>query len=91
MAEYKSTKKGKHTSLHEIAEDVVPFVAQMRYKHTQAILDADYMMYQYLTANQLRNRGGLTLVSQAYWDVGDIIVSKARHLVNEEALGTNGK
>jgi hypothetical protein len=75
---------------HEIAEEVVPFIAQMRYKHTQAIVDTEYMANRYSTADQFRNRGGLTLVSKAYWDVGDKIVSKVRLLVNEESIGKNG-
>jgi hypothetical protein len=86
----RAQKKPKHMKDHEIAEEVVPFIAQMRYTHTQAIVDTEYMTNQYSTADQFRNRGGLTLVSTAYWDVGDKIVSKARLLVNEETLSKNG-
>jgi hypothetical protein len=39
----RAQKKAKHTRYHEIAEDVEPFIAQMRYKHSQAILDTEYM------------------------------------------------
>jgi hypothetical protein len=48
------------------------------------------MANRYSTADQFRNRGGLTLVSKAYWDVGDKIVSKAQFLVNEESISKNG-
>jgi hypothetical protein len=48
------------------------------------------MANRYSTADQFCNRGGLALVSEAYWDVGNKIVSKARLLVNEESLSKNG-
>ncbi len=38
MAEYQRAKKPNiHVRDHEIVEDLVPFVAQMRHKHMQAI------------------------------------------------------
>jgi hypothetical protein len=55
----RAQKKANHMRHHEIAEEGMPFIAQMRYKHSQAILDTEYMTNQYSTANQLRNTGGL--------------------------------
>jgi hypothetical protein len=43
----RAQKKPKHVRDHEIAEDVVPFIDKMRYKHMQAIVDTEYMANRY--------------------------------------------
>ena len=56
----------------------------MRILHHQALLDDEYMKNCYALTDQIRNQGGLALVSSTYFPFGHQLLNKIRKHLNSK-------
>ena len=80
--------KYKNQTIQEDVDDThnktVLYIKSMRILHHQALLDDEYMKNCYALTDQIRNQGGLALVSSTYFPFGHQLLNKIRKHLNSK-------